>query len=99
MAHDTADAVFDGFHEECGVVGVYGHPEAANLAYLALYALQHRGQEAAGITSSNGQALLTHKGMGLVADIFDEKLIRSLEGLSAIGHNRYSTAGATMINQ
>ena len=95
--HDTADAVFDGFHEECGVVGVYGHPEAANLAYLALYALQHRGQESAGITSSNGQALLTHKGMGLVADIFDEKLIRRLEGPSAIGHNRYSTAGSTML--
>ena len=88
---------FDGFHEECGVVGVYGHPEAANLAYLALYALQHRGQESAGITSSNGQALLTHKGMGLVADIFDEKLIRRLEGASAIGHNRYSTTGSTML--
>ena len=97
MAHDTAGAVFDGFHEECGVVGVYGHPEAANLAYLALYALQHRGQESAGITSSNGQTLLTHKGMGLVADIFDEKRIRRLEGPSAIGHNRYSTAGSTML--
>ncbi len=97
MVHDTAEVVFDGFHEECGVVGVYGHPEAANLAYLALYALQHRGQEAAGITSSNGQTLLTHKGMGLVADIFDEKLIRRLEGASAIGHNRYSTAGSTVI--
>ena len=97
MVHDTAGAVFDGFHEECGVVGVYGHPEAANLAYLALYALQHRGQESAGITSSNGQALLTHKGMGLVADIFDEKRIRRLEGPSAIGHNRYSTAGSTML--
>ena len=97
MVHDTAGAVFDGFHEECGVVGVYGHPEAANLAYLALYSLQHRGQESAGITSSNGQTLLTHKGMGLVADIFDEKRIRRLEGTSAIGHNRYSTAGSTML--
>jgi amidophosphoribosyltransferase len=97
VVHDTADAVFDRFHEECGVVGVFGHPEAANLAYLALYALQHRGQESAGITSSNGQTLLTHKGMGLVADIFDEKLIRRLEGSSAIGHNRYSTAGSTML--
>ena len=97
MVHDTAGAVFDGFHEECGVVGVYGHPEAANLAYLALYSLQHRGQESAGITSSNGQTLLTHKGMGLVADIFDEKLIRRLKGPSAIGHNRYSTAGSTML--
>ncbi len=87
----------DGFREECGVVGVYGHPEAANLTYLSLYALQHRGQESAGITSSNGQTLLTHKGLGLVADIFDEKLIRRLEGSSAIGHNRYSTSGSTLI--
>ena len=60
MVHDTAGAVFDGFHEECGVVGIYGHPEAANLAYLALYSLQHRGQESAGITSSNGQGLAAH---------------------------------------
>ncbi len=97
MMHDQADEVFDRFHEECGVVGIYGHPEAANLAYLSLYALQHRGQESAGITSSNGQTLLTHKGMGLVADVFDEKLIRRLEGPSAIGQNRYSTAGSTTI--
>ena len=61
----------DRFHEECGVVGVYGHPEAANLAYLALYALQHRGQESAGIVSSRGDALISHRGLGLVADIFD----------------------------
>ncbi|MGE0824469.1 MAG: amidophosphoribosyltransferase [Candidatus Binatia bacterium] len=91
------DEVFDRFHEECGVVGIYGHPEAANLAYLALYALQHRGQESAGIASSNGQTLLVHRGMGLVADIFDEKLIRRLEGTSAIGHNRYSTTGTTIL--
>src|ERR1700757_5232916 len=91
------EAMFDKFHEECGVVGIYGHPEAANLAYLALYALQHRGQESAGIASSNGQTLLVHRGMGLVADIFDEKLIRRLEGSSAIGHNRYSTTGTTVL--
>jgi amidophosphoribosyltransferase len=97
VTQDRADDVFDRFHEECGVVGVYGHPEAANLAYLALYALQHRGQESAGIASSNGQALLVHRGMGLVADIFDEKMIRRLEGWSAIGHNRYSTAGSTVL--
>lgn len=88
---------FDRFREECGVVGIYGHPEAANLAYLALYALQHRGQESAGIASSNGQTLLVHRGMGLVADIFDEKMIRRLEGWSAIGHNRYSTTGSTAL--
>jgi amidophosphoribosyltransferase len=91
------DEVFDRFREECGVVGIYGHPEAANLAYLALYALQHRGQESAGIASSNGQTLLVHRGMGLVADIFDEKIIRRLEGPSAIGHNRYSTTGSTLL--
>ncbi|HKA56833.1 MAG TPA: amidophosphoribosyltransferase [Candidatus Binatia bacterium] len=97
MSHAQTDEVFDRFHEECGVVGVYGHPEAANLAYLALYALQHRGQESAGIASSNGQTLLVHRGMGLVADIFDEKIIRRLEGEIAIGHNRYSTTGSTML--
>ena len=97
MSHKQANEVFDRFHEECGVVGIYGHPEAANLAYLALYALQHRGQESAGIASSNGQTLLLHRGMGLVADIFDEKIIRRLGGLSAIGHNRYSTAGSTVL--
>ncbi len=97
MSHKQANEVLDRFHEECGVVGIYGHPEAANLAYLALYALQHRGQESAGIASSNGQTLLLHRGMGLVADIFDEKIIRRLGGLSAIGHNRYSTAGSTVL--
>src|SRR5215470_1090667 len=87
----------DGFHEECGVFGVYGHPEAANLAYLGLYALQHRGQESAGIVSSNGKALIAHRGMGLVADIFNSDIIGRLEGTSAIGHNRYSTTGSTSI--
>ncbi|MEJ2193091.1 MAG: amidophosphoribosyltransferase [Nitrospirota bacterium] len=83
----------DKFHEECGVCGVFGHPEAANLVYLGLYALQHRGQEGAGITSSDGKAFCTEKGVGLVADIFTEKRLRRLPGYAAIGHNRYSTAG------
>lgn len=87
----------DAFHEECGVFGVYGHPEAANLVYLGLYALQHRGQESAGIVSSNRKALIAHRGMGLVADIFDSSIIQRLEGTSAIGHNRYSTQGSTTI--
>lgn len=87
----------DGFHEECGVFGVYGHPEAANLVYLGLYALQHRGQESAGIVSSNRKSLIAHRGMGHVADIFDGTIINRLEGTSAIGHNRYSTQGATTI--
>ena len=89
--------MLDSFHEECGVVGVYGHPEAANLVYLSLYALQHRGQESAGIVSADGDVLLSHRGMGLVADIFHEDIIRKLEGSAAIGHNRYSTSGSTLL--
>ncbi len=85
--------VFDKFKEECGVMGVYGHPEAANMVYLGLYALQHRGQESSGIVSSDGKALISHRQMGLVADIFKEDVIKRLEGSMAIGHNRYSTTG------
>ena len=94
---DEEESNLDVFHEECGVFGVYGHPEAANLAYLGLYALQHRGQESAGIVSSNGKALISHRGMGHVADIFNGDIIAKLEGTSAIGHNRYSTTGSTTI--
>jgi amidophosphoribosyltransferase len=83
----------DGFHDECGVFAIYGHPEAANLAYLGLYALQHRGQESAGICSSDGQRLRCRKRKGLVAEIFTEQVLRSLPGSMAIGHTRYSTAG------
>ena len=85
--------MFDKFREECGVVGVYGHPEAANLAYLGLYALQHRGQESAGIVSSDGEGLIAHRQLGLVADVFNEEIIKRLRGSIAIGHNRYSTTG------
>ncbi len=94
---DSAETKLDGFHEECGVFGVYGHPEAANLAYLGLYALQHRGQESAGIVSSNGKSLISHRGMGLVADIFNSEVLGRLEGTAAIGHNRYSTTGSTTL--
>lgn len=83
--------------EECGVFGVYNHPEAANLTYLGLYALQHRGQESAGIAVSNGDRLLSHKALGLVSDIFNEKILNSLAGNTAIGHVRYSTAGSNNI--
>jgi len=83
----------DKFHEECAVMGVYGHPEAANMVYLGLYALQHRGQESCGIVSSDGRVLTSHRQMGLVADAFKEEVIKRLEGASAIGHNRYSTQG------
>ena len=89
--------MFDKFHEECGVVGVYGHPEAATLAYLSLYALQHRGQESAGIVASNGEALISHRGMGHVADIFNQEILDRLPGRLAIGHNRYSTHGSTVL--
>ncbi len=95
IAHE--DSNLDAFHEECGVFGVFGHPEAANLAYLGLYALQHRGQESAGIVSSNGKSLISHRGMGLVADIFGSEVINRLEGTAAIGHNRYSTTGSTTL--
>ncbi len=84
---------FHDIHEECGIFGVYNHPEAANLTYLGLYALQHRGQEGAGICSSDGKSLFIEKSIGLVADIFSEKRLKRLPGTIAIGHNRYSTAG------
>src|SRR5438270_3295547 len=84
---------FDKFREECGVVAVYAHPEAETLAYLGLHALQHRGQESAGIVTSNGLTLNTHKAMGLVADIFTEETLAKIPGTLAIGHTRYSTAG------
>src|SRR5437660_2078904 len=83
----------DKFREECGVVAIYAHPEAEKLAYLGLHALQHRGQESAGIVTSDGMALHPHKAMGLVADIFVEDVLAKLRGTLAIGHTRYSTTG------
>src|SRR6058998_604398 len=83
----------DKFHDECAVFGIYGHKEASNLTYLGLYALQHRGQEASGIVSGDGEHFYVHKGMGLVADIYHEATLDKLPGSMAIGHNRYSTAG------
>ncbi len=86
--------MFDKFNDECGVFGIFGHPEAANLAYLGLYALQHRGQESCGIVASDGTRLRAHKGMGLVADVFKrDSVFENLPGSNAIGHVRYSTAG------
>lgn len=87
----------DRFHDECGVFGIYGHTEASNITYLGLYALQHRGQESAGIASSDGHIIHSHKGMGLVADVFTEEDLKRLPGDSAIGHVRYSTAGESHI--
>ena len=85
----------DGWHDECGVFGIHGHPEASNMAYLGLYALQHRGQESAGIASSDGEKIIFHKEMGLVADIFSEEILSRLPGHAAIGHVRYSTTGSS----
>jgi amidophosphoribosyltransferase len=83
----------DKFRDECGVVAIYAHPEAEKLAYLGLHALQHRGQESAGIVTSDGISLHAHKAMGLVADIFNAARLAELRGTLAIGHTRYSTAG------
>lgn len=83
--------------EECGIVGVFGHPEAAKLAYLGLYALQHRGQEGAGIVSSDGRALYSHRSVGLVNDVFTQPILDGLRGHMAIGHVRYSTTGSNML--
>jgi amidophosphoribosyltransferase len=80
-------------HEECGVVAVHGHPDAARQVYLGLYALQHRGQESAGIASADGQRLANIKGMGLVSEIFTDDVLAKLPGSLAIGHTRYSTTG------
>jgi amidophosphoribosyltransferase len=85
--------MFDKYKDECGIFGIFGHPEAANMAYLGLHALQHRGQESAGIISSDGSQLHSHKAMGLVADIFVEDVLKRLPGRAAIGHVRYSTTG------
>ena len=81
----------------CGIFGIYGHDEAANLTYLGLHALQHRGQESAGISSSDGKTLHHHRQMGLVADAFSAKVLSRLPGTMAIGHVRYSTAGVSQL--
>jgi amidophosphoribosyltransferase len=83
----------------CGVIGVFGHPDAAFFAYQGLYALQHRGQESSGIVSSDGKSMYRHLGMGLVNEAFaDISILKSLKGHLAVGHNRYSTTGSTMIH-
>jgi amidophosphoribosyltransferase len=89
--------MFDKFHDECGVFAIYGHPEAAKMAYLGLYALQHRGQESAGICTSDGKDVHCEKSMGHVAEIFTPQVIETLPGELAIGHTRYSTAGDTAL--
>src|SRR6476659_3586009 len=88
----------DRLHEECGVFGVFGHPDAAAITALGLHALQHRGQEAAGIVSFDGKRFHSERRMGLVGDTFSRaEVIAKLPGRSAIGHNRYSTTGETIL--
>src|SRR5438093_8830377 len=89
--------MFDKFREECGVFGIFGHPEAANMTYLGLYALQHRGQESAGIAASDGQRVRVSRAMGYVADTFDGEALAELPGTMSIGHVRYSTAGESKL--
>jgi amidophosphoribosyltransferase len=85
----------DKFHDECGLFGIWNHVEAANVTYLGLYALQHRGQESAGIAATDGQSFHLEKAMGWVADVFSPERLRRLPGHRAIGHVRYSTAGSS----
>ncbi|MCI5151121.1 MAG: amidophosphoribosyltransferase, partial [Candidatus Electrothrix sp. MAN1_4] len=82
---------------ECGICGIYGHNDAAKLTYFGLYALQHRGQESAGIVSGNGQQMHLHKDMGLVPEVFTESNLQRLPGNLAVGHVRYSTTGESSI--
>ena len=91
--HAKLERDADSLREECGVMAVHGHPEAGRQVYLGLYALQHRGQESAGIATANGQTLSNIKGMGLVSEIFTEDVLAKLPGSLSIGHTRYSTTG------
>src|SRR5215471_9726651 len=81
----------------CGVFGIFGHPNAAELTYYGLYALQHRGQESAGIVTSDGKLFHAHKGMGLVSQIFKGDVLHEMVGQIAIGHTRYSTTGSSQL--
>jgi amidophosphoribosyltransferase len=90
--------MLDKFKDECGVFGIFGNPEAANLTYLGLYALQHRGQESAGIVTADGEHMRASRAMGHVAEAFDEAALEALPGHLAIGHTRYSTAGESRLS-
>src|SRR5437667_4693519 len=88
----------DKFKDECGVFGIFGHPEAANMTYLGLYALQHRGQESAGIAASDAQQVRVARAMGYVDDTFNVEALAQLPASTAIGHVRYSTAGESKLS-
>ncbi len=89
----------DKFKDECGVFGIFNHEDAARLTYLGLYALQHRGQESAGMVSSDGTRLHAYRGMGYVSEIFRQEELSHLPGRSCIGHVRYSTAGSVSLRE
>ena len=89
----------DKFKEECGIFGIFGHPEASTLTQLGLFALQHRGQEACGIVTSDGNEIHQFRSIGLVADVLNEDVLQTLKGSSAIGHTRYSTTGKNTIKE
>ena len=93
------DLVLDKLHEECGIFGIFGHEEASTLTQLGLFALQHRGQEACGIVTVDGDELLQHRAIGLVADVLNPDVLKKLAGSSAIGHTRYSTSGKNTIDE
>ncbi len=97
MSHTPADEMERPLREACGIFGIFGHEDAARIAYLGLYALQHRGQESAGIVVSEGKHLIGYRGMGLVPEIFHEEGLKKLKGDRAIGHVRYSTTGSSEI--
>ena len=97
LDYDEDHFPLDKFHDECGVFAIYDNKDAANITYLGLYALQHRGQESAGIATSDNGELKCHKSMGHVQDIFTKPVVASLPGRHAIGHTRYSTSGDTVL--
>jgi amidophosphoribosyltransferase len=93
------DLLLDKFHEECGIFGIFGHPEASTLTQLGLFALQHRGQEACGIVTADGDELIHFRDVGLIADVLNEDVLKRLTGTSAIGHTRYSTTGKNTVDE
>jgi len=97
MGNALGENVFDKWHEECGVFGIWNHPDAASVTNYALYALQHRGQESAGIAVVDGMSMHCHRGMGLVSEVFTREVIAGLAGYAAAGHVRYSTTGSSRL--
>jgi amidophosphoribosyltransferase len=93
------EIILDKLHEECGIFGIFGHPEASTLTQLGLFALQHRGQEACGIVSADGDELLQFREIGHVADVLNQEVLKKLTGSAAIGHTRYSTTGKNTIKE